>query len=536
MMTSLKRHCLLLLAAVLLLSFVPTVTEVVDSMSDCAEFLLEQTPPQVPEILECGNILNQNRYKPICQTFKNKKRFVTLYDTNNKIPVFSAYKYRGEQQTGPKKRPPWKIEPQLEEKNTNNMRDDRLTRQASNNDYKNNNDYNRGHLFPNSHAFDKDDKISTFTLTNIVPQAVSFNGGSWEKMESCVECVLEEYCNNNNGVIEGFVVTGAIPGNNKLKNKINIPSILWSAFCCYSHNLQKWIASAHWGENIAEEPNSKYLQTKTLEELHQNLSTMDTRFEVFPRTLCPLNTTVAEFYQELKKTCKCPPQASTTSALPTTTTSIPTNQTSATIIPTTFEPRINKTNQTSATIIPTTSEPRINKTNQTSATIIPTTSEPRINKTNQTSATIIPTTFEPQITKTNQTSATIIPTTFEPRTNKTNQTSATIIPTTSEPRTNKTNQTSATIIPTTSEPRINKNNQTSATIIPTTSEPQTNKTNQTSATIIPTTSEPQTNKTNQTSATIIPTTSEPQTNKTNQTSATIIPISYIFWIVLYLLC
>ncbi|XP_070786255.1 endonuclease domain-containing 1 protein-like [Enoplosus armatus] len=258
-MTSPKRWCLLPLAAFLLLSFVPTVAKVVDSMSDCAEFLLEKTPPQVPGILEGGNIKDQNRYKPICQTFKNDKRFVTLYDTQNKIPVFSAYKYRGEQDKG-RPRTPWKIEPELEERNTNNMRDDRYIHQASDMDYKNVKGYNRGHLFPTSHAFDKNDKISTFTLTNIVPQAVSFNSGSWQKMEKCIKCVLQKYCINNNDVIEGFVVTGAKPSSdNKLNNKINIPSILWSAFCCYSHNMKKWLASAHWGNNIAEQSKSKYL-------------------------------------------------------------------------------------------------------------------------------------------------------------------------------------------------------------------------------------------------------------------------------------
>ncbi|KAI3375993.1 hypothetical protein L3Q82_016525 [Scortum barcoo] len=74
-MTSLMRWCLLPLTAFLLLSIVPTVTEVVDSMSDCAEFLLESTPPQIPGVLEGGNILNQNRYKPICkQTFRRQEK------------------------------------------------------------------------------------------------------------------------------------------------------------------------------------------------------------------------------------------------------------------------------------------------------------------------------------------------------------------------------------------------------------------------------------------------------------------------------
>ncbi|XP_070711269.1 endonuclease domain-containing 1 protein-like [Pempheris klunzingeri] len=274
-MASLRRWYFLSFAAFLPLFIVPTVTEVVDSVSDCDEFLLERTPPQVPGILgPHGDILDQNRYKPICQTFENKKRFVTLYDTKNKIPVFSAYKYRGEQVKG-RPRTKWKIEPQLEKRNTNNMRDDIFRNQATNNDYAtSDNAYNRGHLFPTCHAFDKSEKISTFTLTNIVPQAVSFNSGSWQKMEQCTKCVLQKYCINNNGVVEGFVVTGATPSvSNTLNDRINIPSILWSAFCCYNANMDKWLASAHWGDNNAEESKSKYLHTKTLAELHQELST-----------------------------------------------------------------------------------------------------------------------------------------------------------------------------------------------------------------------------------------------------------------------
>lgn len=107
-MTSLMRRRLPVLTAVLLL-FTPTEADVVDSISDCNQFLLDRTPPQIPEVLENGRILDQNRYKTICQTYENKPRFLTLYDIKNKIPVFSAYKYSGENGTL-KKRPRWKIE------------------------------------------------------------------------------------------------------------------------------------------------------------------------------------------------------------------------------------------------------------------------------------------------------------------------------------------------------------------------------------------------------------------------------------------
>ena len=110
-MALLKMWCLLPFAALLLLSIIPTTAEVVGLMSNCTGFLLQETPPRVPGILEEGNILNQNRYKPICQTLKNLRSFVTLYDTDNRIPVFSAAKYKGSTPGRPKQ--PWKIEPQV---------------------------------------------------------------------------------------------------------------------------------------------------------------------------------------------------------------------------------------------------------------------------------------------------------------------------------------------------------------------------------------------------------------------------------------
>ncbi len=94
-MTSLRTRRLPFLSAFLFLSIVPAEAEVMASVSDCNQFFLERSPPQLPGILEGGNILNQNRFKVICQTLKNQRKFVTLYDIENKIPVFSAYKYRG---------------------------------------------------------------------------------------------------------------------------------------------------------------------------------------------------------------------------------------------------------------------------------------------------------------------------------------------------------------------------------------------------------------------------------------------------------
>uniref|UniRef100_A0A3Q3IGK8 Uncharacterized protein n=1 Tax=Monopterus albus TaxID=43700 RepID=A0A3Q3IGK8_MONAL len=147
--------------------------------------------------------------------------------------------------------------------NTNNMIDKRLQNQASNQDYKNTS-YDRGHLFPSGHACDINEKISTFTLTNIILQVPRFNQGIWNKMETCVKCVLKRFCST-----ESYVVTGAMEGKESLKNWVNIPSKLWSAFCCYSQKEKKWLTSAHWGYNSKSQV--KYLPTKTLQQLKDEL-------------------------------------------------------------------------------------------------------------------------------------------------------------------------------------------------------------------------------------------------------------------------
>ncbi|XP_037335948.2 endonuclease domain-containing 1 protein-like [Pungitius pungitius] len=303
-------------AALLLLSIVPTVTEVVRSISECNEYFLDDAAPNIPGILVGGEILDQNRYKAICQTWNDRRRFVTLYDTENKIPVFSAYKYQGAEKI---KRPGgWKIEPQLENesssKNMEKSSNETYSHQAADEDYKYQTPLTRGHLLPCSYGSTFDDKVSTCTLTNIVPQEKTFNSQSWNNMETCVKCVLDKYCRNNNGEIKGYLVTGAQPGNITMNNRVNVPSMMWSAFCCQSHG--GWLASAHWGHNEEEKVNEKRLETKTLRELEVKIG--EAQIFPTPQYKCPLTTTVSHLYPNLANNCNCPPHISSTSASSTT--------------------------------------------------------------------------------------------------------------------------------------------------------------------------------------------------------------------------
>ncbi|XP_064787000.1 uncharacterized protein LOC135510146 [Oncorhynchus masou masou] len=272
----------------------------------CKKFFLDGTTPNLPGILVGGTVQNQNRYKPICQLFNNIYRFATLYDTTNRIPVFSAYTFSGPP-TDPRPHQPWMIEPQLNDVNNSHemkIMGEHSQHQAGNYDYINsiqNKGVNRGHLFPNSHAHDLDTQRSTFTLTNIVPQVVSFNNGSWREMEEHVRKKLMMACFSNNRKIKAYVVTGAVPSksntlnntlnalNNTLKNalndRVNIPDLMWTAYCCLDKK-KKWMAEAHWGKN--KKVKRKTLNPETLGALEKKLSEFHQggRVQVFPKD-CP---------------------------------------------------------------------------------------------------------------------------------------------------------------------------------------------------------------------------------------------------------
>ncbi|XP_048827625.1 endonuclease domain-containing 1 protein-like [Brienomyrus brachyistius] len=259
----------------LIVLFLPlTAPHVVHRFSDvleCEQFFLYKRPPEISGILVGGNVQDQNRYKVICQFFRNKYRFATLYDTIKRIPVFSAYKFIG------KKEPPTTttrdyLEPQLEElqKEMTLFLRKHCEKQATAHDYKNSKEkenLTKGHLFPKQHSSDHETQNSTMTLTNIVPQNANFNAGPWSQMEQNVTTLMNTHCNGSNGNTEAYVVTGAVPGNQTLAHRVNIPALMWTAFRCKT-NDGEWMSMAHWGENANT---TEKMETKTVTELERKL-------------------------------------------------------------------------------------------------------------------------------------------------------------------------------------------------------------------------------------------------------------------------
>uniref|UniRef100_A0A8C1QYL6 Endonuclease domain-containing 1 protein-like n=1 Tax=Cyprinus carpio TaxID=7962 RepID=A0A8C1QYL6_CYPCA len=263
------KMCLLVISVLLVLGFPFIMTAVVDSFTACNSFFFKEQPPEIEGVLENSTSQDNNRYKLICQKYESDYRFATLYDRRAKIPLFSAYKYTGLYEGRP--HIPWMIEPQLE------PLDGTMSKpgvyQALQGDYWNQKKLECGHLFPRSHAPDETTAESTFTLTNTVPQKITFNNGSWRLMEQEVRKYLNSNCHDQNNIdnILAYVLTGAVPSKEQLLNKrVNIPSHMWTVFCCYNGNSKEWVSQAHWAPN-KDEKNPNPIAAKTLRELEEFL-------------------------------------------------------------------------------------------------------------------------------------------------------------------------------------------------------------------------------------------------------------------------
>lgn len=204
--------------------------EVGTNFNNCLQFFYRNEPPR-------GITGTENRY--ICQFYKNAYRFATMYDTNYRTPLYSAYKLHIPDGGRPKVK--WMIEPQLaSSKGDKSMKymknpDQNIKEsQAVDDDYKNSG-YTRGHLAPSSHQKTEEDRSATFTLTNIVPQKEESNS-AWSKFEENLLKRFKDICN------EMFVITGVIPyqsGQHTISNRVFVPEYIWSAYCCINKGQPK---------------------------------------------------------------------------------------------------------------------------------------------------------------------------------------------------------------------------------------------------------------------------------------------------------
>ncbi len=148
-------------------------------------------------------------------------------------------------------------------------------RQALNGDYEKSG-FHKGHLAPVYQAQSQNCADATFTLTNAAPQNPSFNGGQWRVLERNIAEELSDQCLPKKYSI--YIVTGVVPGANKIKNRVNVPSHFWTAYCCLDNNNICKISSGFIGENTNITP-----KTKTVKDLEKDLATLYkvTSFKLF---------------------------------------------------------------------------------------------------------------------------------------------------------------------------------------------------------------------------------------------------------------
>lgn len=253
---------------------------------ECRDFLYLGVPPTG---------LDHHSLRFICQRYNKKPRYVTLYNTVDHIPVYSAYTFKrseGEKCVDV----PWMFEPQLSlSSDTDEMQPfphgymhmNFEDTQAVLDDYTNAIFYERGTLNPDEHQDEPDDKASTYTLTNVVPMVPDVNNRVWNKQEHIVRKRLNNYCRGTAYIVTGITTSGKMIRRQNI-NRVAVPTYLWSAYCCvdYDHNAPfserfKFPSFAHYSLN--EEQNNEVVETsvQTLKEFLKKTTFVKKNFQIF---------------------------------------------------------------------------------------------------------------------------------------------------------------------------------------------------------------------------------------------------------------
>eukprot|EP00064_Thunnus_orientalis_P022990 superscaffoldBa00008274_g23214 len=259
-------------ALIPLLVIVMTGAEVQENFSpECKRFLYMGTVPRGIE---------DQPFKKICQFYEGKPRFVTLYDTINRIPVYSAYTFK--RSDGSRKVDvPWMYEPQLftlsgsremQQFPSENVPNSFGDAQALLDDYSDTVIFERGQLNPEEHQAQPADKAATYTLTNVVPQVRDFSIGPWKEYQHTIRRRLNNYCRGTAYVITGVTTSGHTIRRHNV-NRLGIPTYFWSAYCCidFDHNApyaerSKLPAFASNGLNDRENNKVQEMTVQQLEE------------------------------------------------------------------------------------------------------------------------------------------------------------------------------------------------------------------------------------------------------------------------------
>lgn len=210
---------ILLVDMILVASTHVTTCDVISSRFDpcLTEYFFNQFYPRYlyPQAID----LFQPNETLICQKINGRSYFFTRYSTWNKIPIYSAYKFRSFRMLpNPPTRFYWRIERNLP-----------ITDQSSNRQFVGSG-LHKGHLNPRSfNMYDTESIRATFTLTNAVPMYPQSNWNWYRVAENPLRQRMKNNCNYTNS--ERYIITGVIPGMNQMRG-VNIPDYIWTAACC----------------------------------------------------------------------------------------------------------------------------------------------------------------------------------------------------------------------------------------------------------------------------------------------------------------
>ncbi|XP_052403163.1 endonuclease domain-containing 1 protein-like [Carassius gibelio] len=263
---------------------------------ECGQFFANGTSP---------TRFNDPQYRQICQTLNNVFYYATFYDTDKKIPVYSAYKFEGLMNCT--RTNAWYIEPQLDDNNA--PPDMKLEKdvtiqglggyQALNDNYTKSK-YDKGHLAPVFQAQSQGCSDATFTLTNAAPQDPSFNRGQWKKLERNIAKNLSDQCLPKKYSVH--IVTGVVPGTKNISDIVNVtvPSHFWTAYCCLDNNNKCKISGGFIGVNENFTPD--YISVNDLETELTKLYNC-TSFNLFDRSTepRPKKQSESEYNENFKK-------------------------------------------------------------------------------------------------------------------------------------------------------------------------------------------------------------------------------------------
>lgn len=108
------------------------------------------------------------------------------------------------------------------------------------------------YLISSSYAGDREIAESTFTLTNSVLLNASSHESTWNNMVNAQKQFMDNHCRDKRNTVEvlAYVLAGALSNRTKTnRTRVNSPSHMWTAFCCYDITTRNWVSKAQWAIN-----------------------------------------------------------------------------------------------------------------------------------------------------------------------------------------------------------------------------------------------------------------------------------------------